>query len=59
MLAKTANHATDQKVQETLKRYDRLFKEGNAANKDPVYEAGMKRRGGRPPMKTAGGNNIK
>ncbi len=59
MLAKTTNHATDQKVQETFKRYDRLFKEGNAANKDPVYEAGMKRRAGKPPMKTAGGNNIR
>jgi len=59
MLAKTANHATDQKVQEALKKYDRLFKEGNAAYKDPVYEAAMKRRAGKPPMKTAGGNNIR
>jgi len=59
MLAKTTNHATDQKVQEAFKRYDRLFKEGNAANKDPVYEAAMKRRGGKPPMKKAGGNNIR
>jgi hypothetical protein len=59
MLAKTTNHAIDQKVQETLKKYDELFQEGNAANKDPIYEAGMKRREGKPPMKTAGGNNIR
>lgn len=59
MLAKSANHATDEKVQETWKKYDRLFKEGNAANKDPIYERAMKRRAGKPPMKTAGGNNIK
>ncbi|MDP6545032.1 MAG: sialate O-acetylesterase [Phycisphaerae bacterium] len=59
LLAKTANHATDEKVQAALKKYGRLFEEGNAANKDPVYEAAKKRWGGRPPMKTAGGNNIK
>jgi hypothetical protein len=59
MLAKTANHATDEKVQAALKKHDKLFQEGNAANKDPVYEKAQKRWGGRPPMKTAGGNNIK
>jgi hypothetical protein len=59
MLAKTANHAADEKVQAALKKYDKLFQEGNAANKDPIYEKAQKRWGGRPPMKTAGGNNIK
>ncbi|MBC8373688.1 MAG: hypothetical protein H8E53_08860, partial [Planctomycetes bacterium] len=59
MLAKTTNHATDEKVQAALKKYGKLFEEGNAANKDPVYEAAQKRRGDQPPMKTAGGNNIK
>jgi alpha-galactosidase len=59
MLAKTANHATDEKVQGAIKKYDKLFREGNAANADPIYEKAQKRWGGRPPMKTAGGNNIK
>jgi len=59
MLAKTTNHATDEKVQAALKKYGKLFEEGNAENKDPIYEAAQKRRGGRPPMKKAGGNNIK
>jgi len=59
MLAKPANHATDEKIQATWKKYDKLFQEGNAAHKDPLYEAGVKRRAGKPPMKTAGGNNIK
>ena len=59
MLAKTANHATDAKVQAAIKKYDKLFQQGNKAHKDPIYEAHQKRWGGRPPMKTAGGNNIK
>ncbi len=29
------------------------------ANEDPVYEAAVQRRAGKPPMKTAGGNNIR
>jgi len=59
MLAKTAKHAVDEKVQAALKKYGKIFERGNAANKDPIYEAFQKRWGGRPPMKTAGGNNIK
>ncbi len=59
MLAKPANHATDPKVQATLKAYDKLFTEGNSAHKDPIWEAAQKRWGGHPPMKQAGGNNIK
>ena len=59
MLAETANHATDEEVKTTLKKYDKLFQEGNAAHKDPIYEASLKKWGGRPPKKTAGGNNIK
>ena len=59
MLAKTANHATDETVQAALKKYGKLFEDGNAANKDSIYEAAQKRWGGQPPMKTAGGNNIK
>ena len=59
LLAKPANHATDPKVQEAFKKYDQLFEAGNAAHKDPIYEAMMKKRAGKPPMKTAGGNNIK
>lgn len=54
-----ANHATDGRVQDALKRYDTLFEAGNAAHRDPVYEAAQKRRGGKPPMKQAGGNNYK
>jgi len=59
MLAETVNHATDEEVQAALKKYDKLFKEGNAAHKDPIHEAAMKRRAGKPPKKTAGGNNIR
>ena len=58
MLAETANHATDEEVQAAMKKHDKLFKEGNAAHKDPIYEAYLKKWGGRPPKKTAGGNNI-
>jgi len=59
MLAGPANHATDGRVQDALKRHDRLFEEGNAAHRDPVYDAAQKRWGGKPPMKQAGGNNYK
>ena len=59
MMAKTANHAANEEVQAAMKRYDKLFQEGNAAHKDPIYEAYLKRWGNRPPKKTAGGNNIR
>ncbi len=59
MLAETTNHATDPKVRETWKTYDQRFQEGNAAHEDPVYEAAIKKYAGKPPMKTAGGNNIR
>ncbi len=59
MLAETNNHATDKDVQTAMNKYDKLFQDGNAAHSDPIYEAMMKKWGGRPPMKTAGGNNIK
>jgi len=59
LLAEPTNHATDPKLQAAFRKYDELFKQGNAAHKDPIYEAMMKRRAGKPPMKTAGGNNIK
>jgi hypothetical protein len=39
MLAETADHATDEEVQAAMKKYDKLFQVGNAAHKDPVYEA--------------------
>ncbi len=59
MLAKPANHAKDEEVQGALEKYNNLFEEGNAAHKDPVYEAHQKRYGNKPPMKQAGGNNYK
>jgi len=59
MLAKDANHAADADLQAAWKKIDARFQAGNAANKDPVYEAAQKRWGSKPPMKTAGGNNIK
>ena len=59
MMAKTANHAANEEVQAAMKRYDKLFQEDNAAHKDPIYEAYLKRWGNRPPKKTAGENNIR
>jgi hypothetical protein len=59
MLAEPANHATDEEAQAAMKKHDKLFQEGNAAHKDPIYEAYLKKWGGRPPKKTAGGNNLK
>ena len=43
MLAKTTNHATDQTVQATWKKYAKLFAQGSASHKDPIYEAYIKR----------------
>jgi len=58
LLAKPADHATDQAVQTALEETARRIEEGNAKHDDPAYEAMMKKRGDKPRPPQAGGNNY-
>ena len=59
LLAKPANHATDRTVQVALQETARRIEAGNAAHRDPKHEAAVKKRGDKPAMPQAGGNNYR